>query len=226
MSLNQICDHLGISKPRLYRLFKSYGIKTRNYAESQSMRFGQNGHPRTGKKHSKKTKNQIATSTGEFYASQAGLRFREFLSEAKIRLWNAKNPEERFIIIKRLMESYRPKDGELSGFGKRLLAYFKEEKIEVQPMKKIIADHYSDFFIPKENCVVEIFMNPCSFGKEKEKEILDSIEKVRGSLIKKGYRTIIVYDETSSRSRAKCMRLNSQIEEFLRSNANDITIRI
>jgi len=218
MSLEQMAEHLKMSKSTLYYHMRKFSIECRSKSEAQSRHLNDSPHQRLGKKHSEDTKEKISSGTRVFWDSKKGTEQKTKLGELRQKEWSDHSKKERLAILNRLQKAERPSPGELSKFGVKLAEFLGEREGVVTGIR-VTPSHISDIILPNRKVIIELLLPIAVYGDEQESKIEERYDRLIKNLNDANYRVVVIEDLSNSISRARCQRVYNILLEFFENSS-------
>lgn len=217
MSLSEMAVHLGVARSTLYYYFKKWKIDMRTKSEAQSHHIKTKGHQRVGSIHSKLSKNKISDSSIGHWESEEGTKRKSKLADLKRKEWNAFSEQHKTQVVSRLNKAPRPKAGQLSKFGNKLFDFLVEHE-ETSRGLQLISSHKTDIILHEYGVAIELILPIEIYGTDEQLTFQERYDKLVGELNSAGYRVLIIKDQSTSLSMARCKRAYEDIKAFIASN--------
>lgn len=218
MSLGQMAEHLDMAKSTLYYHMRKLGVERRSKSEAQKRHLENVPHQRTGKKHSEEAREKISAGTRKFWDSEEGTEQKQRLGELRKVEWDGHSSKHRSSILKRLQTADRPSPGELSKFGKKLVA-FLESREEVRVGVKLTSDHISDIVLDEHKIVIELLLPVSVYGDDQKQKVENRYDRLVSQLNDVGYRVVVIEDRSNSISLARCQRVYDKLLKFFENKS-------
>jgi hypothetical protein len=218
MSVGEMADHLKMAKSTLYYHLRKLGVKRRSRSEAQKLHIEKSGHQRTGSKHSDDVKNQISSSSREYWDSEDGRKQKAKLAKLRRTEWEQTTAKSRRAKMSQLRDAPRPKAGDLSKFGVLLAEFLTEQGLQVTCSSSLTPGHVSDIILKKERVVIELVPPVSVYGSEAEEKLNERYNRLAGDLNAVQYRVLIVEQVSNSLSTARCQRVYDEIKTFKGKN--------